>query len=90
MHGFRWNHWNLGHIAEHGVDPTEVESVVRSAHRPFPRRIGEGKYLVMGQGRGGRHLHVIFVLDQNGTVFVIHARPLKEAEKRRYRRWLHP
>jgi hypothetical protein len=28
----------------------------------------------------------VFVLDDDGTVFVIHARPLTDLEKRRYRR----
>ncbi len=44
------------------------------------------KWIVWGRGSGGRFLQVIFVLDQDKTVFVIHARPLTEPEKRRYRR----
>lgn len=28
----------------------------------------------------------IYVLDDDGTAYVIHARPLTDAEKRRYRR----
>jgi hypothetical protein len=31
-------------------------------------------------------LQVIFVLDDDDTVFVIHARPLTEQERRRHRR----
>jgi hypothetical protein len=31
-------------------------------------------------------LQVIFVLEGDGTIFVLHARPLTEREKRRYRR----
>jgi uncharacterized DUF497 family protein len=44
------------------------------------------KFLVWGPGRGGRLLQVVFVLDPDDTVYVIHARPLTEAEKRRIRR----
>ena len=39
-----------------------------------------------GRGRGGRLLQVIFVADDDGTVFVIHARELTEREKRLHRR----
>jgi hypothetical protein len=31
-------------------------------------------------------MQVIFVLDPDDTIFVIHARPLTDWEKRRYRR----
>ena len=80
---FRWNDWNVGHIGGHGVSPAEAERVVRSG-RPLIR--GDGKYLVYGRGDGGRWLQVIYVLDDDGTVFVIHARPMSEREKRHFRR----
>jgi uncharacterized DUF497 family protein len=83
---FRWIDWNRDHIAEHGVDWEEVETVVRQAKAPFPQPIGEKKFIVMGQGSGGRFLQVIYILDPDGTFFVIHARPLTNREKKRYRR----
>jgi uncharacterized DUF497 family protein len=83
---FRWNEWNLEHVAKHGVDPEETESVIRRARRPFPRKIEEDKWLVWGRGDGGRYLQVIFVSDDDKTVYVIHARPLTDQEKRRFRR----
>jgi len=78
---FRWNQWNIEHLAGHGVDPEEAERVVRGANRPYPRRIGEDKLLVWGPGRGGRLLQVIFVLDEDGMAFVIHGRELTKREK---------
>ncbi len=75
---FRWIDWNRDHIAEHGVDWEEAEMVVRQASPPYPQQVGDDKLLVLGQGRGGRFLHVIFVLDPDDTVFVIHARPLTD------------
>jgi uncharacterized DUF497 family protein len=83
---FRWNEWNLDHVILHGVDPAEAEMVVRRAARPFPREIEEGKQIVWGRGRGGRLLQVIFVPDIDGTVRIIHARPLSEKEKHRWRK----
>jgi uncharacterized DUF497 family protein len=83
---FRWNDWNKDHIAEHGFSPEEVEPVIRVARSPFPRRIQDDKWLVWGKASGGRYVQVIFVVDEDETIFVIHARPLTEQEKRRYRR----
>lgn len=80
---FRWNAWNIGHIAGHGVSRQEAEQVVRSA-RPYYR--GDGKYLARGRGSGGRWLQVIYVLDEDGTIFVIHSRPMTDREKRRWRK----
>lgn len=83
---FKWIHWNVEHIARHGVTPEEAEAAVRSARRPFPRSVGEGKLLVWGRSAGGRWLQVVFVVEVDERVFVIHARPLTDREKRRLRR----
>lgn len=83
---FRWNDRNLEHIAGPCVDPDEAEHVVEDAEPPWPRYRGDGKYLVWGRGRGDRLLQVVFVLDSDDPIFVIHARPLTEREKRRFRR----
>jgi uncharacterized DUF497 family protein len=83
---FRWNRWNIEHLDGHGLDPDEAEQVVRQAASPFPRRIGDDKLLVWGRGRGGRLLQVVFVMDDDGTIFVIHGRELTKREKQRYRR----
>jgi uncharacterized DUF497 family protein len=83
---FRWNRWNLDHATQHGVDPEEAQSVVARARAPFPLWRADDKWLVWGRGRGGRLLQVVFVLDGDGTVYVIHARPLTEREKRHYRK----
>jgi uncharacterized DUF497 family protein len=85
MH-FRWNDWNTEHLARHDVDPEEAEHVVQQARSPYPNARADGKLLVRGRGRGGRFLQVIYVLDEDRTIFVIHARPLTKSEIRRYRR----
>jgi hypothetical protein len=83
---FRWNEWNLEHIARHGVRAEEAEGVVENAVPPYPEGREDEKLLVIGRGTGERWLHVIYVLDDDGTAFIIHARPLNDMEKRRYRR----
>ena len=82
----RWNDWNVEHIQRHGVEPEEAEDVVAGARQPYPRYHGDGKWLVWGPGRGGRLLQVVFVLDEDDTVYVIHARPLTRREKARLTR----
>jgi uncharacterized DUF497 family protein len=83
---FRWNEWNVEHIAEHGVSPEEAEHVVESARRPYPLARRDDKWLVIGRGRGGRWLQVVYIFSPEDRVFVIHARPLTDREKRRQRK----
>ncbi len=85
---FRWNPWNIEHIGGHGVTPEEAEAVVEAARKPFPEARADDKWRVVGRGQGGRWLQVIYVLDPEDSVFVIHARPLTDREKRRERRRL--
>jgi len=83
---FRWNDWNVEHIGRHGIVPDEAEKVILGARRPFPLARADDKWLVWGRGRSGRWVQVVYVLDEDDTVFVIHARPLTDREKRRLRR----
>ena len=86
MPEFRWNDWNLEHATRHGISPEEAEAVVNRAKAPFPEQIGQEKLLVMGRGRGDRFVQVIYLPDQDGTLYIIHARPLTKKELRRLRR----
>lgn len=83
---FRWNQWNVEHIARHGVSPEQAEEVVCGAARPHPLHGEDDKWLVWGSTSGGEWLQVVFIIDEDDTVFVIHARPLTKNEKKRYRR----
>ena len=83
---FRWNEWNRDHATKHGVAVEEAEAVVRTASPPYPESLGEGKWIVIGRGIGGRWAQVIYVIDEEGTFYIIHARALTDREKRRYRR----
>lgn len=83
---FRWNDWNIEHVQKHGVSLDEAETLVRTALAPYPQRRDEEKWLVRGTGIGGRLLQAVFVEDADSTIYIIHARPLTEGEKRTYRR----
>ena len=56
------------------------------ARSPFPRRVEEDKRLVWGQTADGTYLQVIYVLDPDEVVFVIHAMPMTDRQKRQLRR----
>ena len=83
---FRWIDWNLEKIEKHDVRREEAEYIVCHAASPYPRRIEDAKRLVWGQTPAGRYLQVIYLVDPDKVVFVIHARPLSESEKWQYRR----
>jgi uncharacterized DUF497 family protein len=85
---FRWIDWNLEKVRLHGVTPEEAEYVVERATPPYPEYRKDDRLLVWGPTPAGRFLQVAYVLDPDDTVFVIHARPLTNSEKRRRRRRL--
>lgn len=86
MYEFRWIEWNVDHIAVHGVRPPEAEYVVNHARQPWPKIIEGEKRIVWGETAGGRLLQVVYVLDPDDAVFVIHAMELPPPKKRQYRR----
>ena len=83
---FRWNEWNVEHATQHGVRVEEIEALIEAAAPPYPAEIGHRKWLVLGQGPTGRYLQAIYIVDDDDTLYVIHARPLRDHEKRRFRR----
>jgi uncharacterized DUF497 family protein len=83
---FRWIGWNIGKVEGHGLTADEVEYVVNNARRPYPRPIGNEKWLVIGGTPRRAIVQVIYLNDADDTKFVIHARPLTRAERRRHGR----
>jgi uncharacterized DUF497 family protein len=83
---FRWIAWNVEHIAGHNVRADEAEYVVEHPARGYPARPGDDKHLVRGQTAQGRHLQVIYLIDDDGAFSVIHARDLTANETSRLKR----
>ena len=83
---FRWNDWNLEHAQKHGVEAEESEEVIERAKPPWPDPREENKWVVWGQTAVGRYVQVAYVIDADGTMYIIHARPLNEKEKSGFRR----
>jgi uncharacterized DUF497 family protein len=83
---FRWIDWNLNKVEKHGLAAGDVEYVVNRAQRPYPTPIGNEKWLVIGAMRNSRMIQAIYLIEPQQILFVIHARPLSRAERRRHRR----
>ena len=83
---FRWNDWNIEHVQEHGVALREAELIIERAPEHQWLNRGDGKWLIRGRGYGDRFIQVILVLDEDGTLYVIHARPMTDKEKRQWRK----
>ena len=83
---FRWIDWNIAKVERLGVRPEECDEVVGSPPHPYPIRAPDERWLVKGPTRGRRLLQVVYLIDDDGTIFVIHARPLTAKEKHRFRR----
>jgi hypothetical protein len=79
---FRWIEWNREHATKHGCTIAEIESVVRNAGRGYPRRVDSEKWHVVGRGIGNRVIEVVYLLDDDGAAFVIHAMPLTTRRRR--------
>ncbi len=86
FYDFRWIAWNVGKVQSHGLTVVEVEHVVNGARRPYPKPIGNEKWLVIGPSMSGRVIQAIYVVDRDEALFVMHARPLTPNERRRRRR----
>jgi uncharacterized DUF497 family protein len=83
---FRWIDWNIGKVEKHGLTAGDVEYVVEHARRPYPKPIGNEKWLVIGRTSNGRLIQGIYLVDPSDDLFVIHARALTPKEGRRFRR----
>ena len=49
---------------------------IRHPGRGYPRHVGDGKLMVIGRGQGERFIRVVYVIEDGGPIFVIHAMPV--------------
>jgi uncharacterized protein len=81
---FDWDEQNVDHLARHGVEPDEAESVLDDT--PLILHTEDDKYLAYGQTDAGRYLLVVFVRKSASLIRVISACDMTEAEKKKHRR----
>ena len=79
-----WDDVNIEHIAQHSLDPVDVEDVCFDKHISFRAR--GRRYVLYGKTEGGSM--IVVVLERLfGQVFrLITARRMTDKEKRSYRR----
>jgi uncharacterized DUF497 family protein len=89
IHELIWPEDRIDHIAEHGIEPEEVEDVCFGAAL-VQRAKAHGQnpvYYVLGQTTAGRHLFCVVIQFPDGRGYPVTARPMTDKEKRRYRQW---
>jgi len=83
---WRWTDWNRDKVCLHGVTTSEAEQVLERASSPYLKAQANDRMLVRGPTASGRLLQVACLVDDDGTVFVIHAGPLTQPAKHQWRR----
>jgi uncharacterized DUF497 family protein len=89
IHQFLWPQDRIEHIADHGVTPAEVEEVCFGRSLVLKAK-SEGQnpvYYVLGRTDAGRYLFCVVIVFPDGNGYPVTARPMTNAEKRRYRKW---
>ena len=79
-----WDDENIEHIAEHHVDPDEVEDICYG--RGLIERGRENRHTILGQTREGRYLFIMVAHKGGGVFRPITARDMTDAERRRFQR----
>lgn len=84
---FDWDDANIEHIAEHGLEPEDVEEVFLNPTLPAAAYNvpGEKRFALLGTTDAGRILYVVYT-KRSGQVRIATARDANKSEKRRYRR----
>lgn len=85
---FDWDEGNADHIAEHGLEPEEVEDALLDPDRigaPAYDAGGESRRAILGATSAGRVLFVI-VTRRGDLLRVVTARDATKSEQLRYRR----
>jgi uncharacterized protein len=84
-----WPEDRIEHIAQHGVEPEEVEEVCFG--RPLILRAkasGQNPaYYVLGQTEAGRYLFCVMLEFPEGKGYPVTARPMVERERQRFLQW---
>ena len=81
-----WDDENIEHIAQHSVNPQEVEDVCFRTY--IIEKESDQRYILSGQSANGRYLNVVIERVGKGLFRPITAFEMSENYKRRYRKRL--
>jgi len=89
-----WDDDNIEHIAQHDIEPEEVEEVVYEDCYPSwvvrgrRRGVREVRWTLFGQTCAGRYLVVVIApYAQRGVWRAVTARDMERQTRRRYQQW---
>lgn len=75
-----WDEWNVTHIAEHDVAPSEVEEVCQGTVKAYESY--DGRYEVIEQTKKGRILMVILDPEpQEGEYYIVTAHTANKKDR---------
>jgi hypothetical protein len=57
---YAWDDWNSEHVKKHGSNAKDAKHIIEHAEPPFPRELGNDKYVVWGRTASGGYLEIIF------------------------------
>ncbi|MBZ5619944.1 MAG: BrnT family toxin [Acidobacteriia bacterium] len=85
LRGFDWDLHNVGHIARHGVNSTEVEEAFERPHAIIPAKDvgGEKRWKLFGTSSAGQYLVVVFTI-RDERLRPVTAHPMNQRERRIY------
>jgi uncharacterized protein len=89
IHAFLWSDERIDHIAQHDVEPEEVEEACYGQPLILRGR-SEGPnpvFYILGQTDAGRYLFCVVIQFPDGNGYPVTARPMTIKEERRYREW---
>ena len=89
IHELIWPDDRVDHIAQHGVEPEEVEEICFGRSLVLrAKSLGENPaYYVLGQTEEGRYLFCVVLHFPDGRGYPVTARPMTEKERRRFNQW---
>ncbi len=84
-----WDEHNTGHIARHGVVPSEVEQAFRTGVAALKTEVvsGETRRHALGETDAGRVLYLIWTPKARRSVRIVTAWPANRKTRSRYREW---
>jgi uncharacterized DUF497 family protein len=85
LKGFDWDVHNVGHVARHGVNPTEVEEAFERPHAIIPTKEvgGEKRWKLLGTSAAARLLIVVFTI-RNDRLRPVTVHTMNQRERRIY------
>jgi len=78
-----WNDGDVAHIADHGINPAEVEDICFNQHISIRGRFG--RYVIYGQSSAGRYIKLILEKLYDHIYRPVTALDMTESEKHNYK-----